>query len=48
MPQLRGFCAVIGDRFLEPRVLEGLLGGDARLGVVLEDAAQKVDELFVE
>ncbi len=48
LPDACGFGAVVGDAFFEPGVLEGLFGGDALLGVVLEDASEEVDELFVE
>ena len=33
---------------MEPGVSKGVFGGDAALGVVDEDFAEEVDELFVE
>lgn len=46
---LDGFRAVVrGGDFFEPRVLEGLLGGDAVAGVVDEDAVEEVEEVSAE
>lgn len=42
------FRAVIDETLLEPRVLQGLFGCDALLGVVDEDALKEVQELAVE
>lgn len=46
---LDGFRAVVGGgNFFEPGVLEGLLGGDAVVGVVDEDAVEEVEEVGAE
>lgn len=45
-PQRLG--AVVYDRFFEPGVFEGLFCGDAQFWVVDEDAAEEVEEVFVE
>jgi len=42
------FATIVRDRLFEPGVLESLLGRDALLGIVLEDAAEEIDELLVE
>ena len=47
-PDLVRFCAIIHERLLEPRVLQGFLGGYALLGIVHEYPSQEVKELFVE
>lgn len=44
----RSFGAIICDTLCEPVVFEGLFSGDASFRVVLEYAAEKVNELFVE
>lgn len=41
-------AVVGGGDFLEPGVLEGLLGCDAVVGVVDEDAAEEVEEVGAE
>lgn len=41
-------AVVGGGYFFEPRVLEGLLGCDAVVGVVDEDAAEEVEEVGAE
>lgn len=38
-PDPRSFCAVIRDGFLEPRMLESLLGCEALLRIVDKDTA---------
>ena len=43
-----GFCTVVHERLLKPRVLQSFLGGYALLGVVHEDTSQEVEELLVE
>lgn len=48
LPYASCFGAVIGDGLFEPSVFEGLFGGDALFGIVLEDVVEKVDELLVE
>lgn len=36
---LVGLCSVVHERFLEPRVLQSLLGRDSLLGVIHKDAS---------
>lgn len=43
-----GLGAIVDDAFLEPRMLQRFLGGDALLGVVDKDLSQQVEELPVE
>lgn len=38
---------IIDDSILEPWVLEGLFGSNANFGIIDEDAAKQVKELFV-
>lgn len=47
-PDPRCFSAVVDQAFLEPWMPEGLFRGDAFVGVVDEDFAEEVKELFVE
>ena len=46
--QFQRFGAIVTDLFIKPGVPEGFFGGDAAFGVVDEDLAEEVDELFVE
>lgn len=45
---LRRLGAIVDRAFLEPRMLESLFGGNAALGIVDENLAKEVEELFVE
>jgi hypothetical protein len=47
-PDLVSFCAIVHERFLEPGMLQGLLGGDTLLGIVDKNPSQEVEELLVE
>ena len=47
-PDSCGFSTIIGNRLLEPLMLEGLLGGKTLLGIVDEDTAEKIEELLIE
>lgn len=40
--------AIVDDGLLEPRVLEGLLGGDTILRIIDKDLLKQVEELSVE
>ena len=43
-PQPQSLSAIITNSFVEPRVLEGVFGGDATFWVVDEDFAEEVQE----
>lgn len=47
-PEPSRLGAVVLEALLEPFVLEGVLGGDALVGVVDEDLAEEGEELLVE
>jgi hypothetical protein len=42
-----GFGAIVHQPFTEPRVLQGLLGGDAAAWVVDKDTLEEIEELAV-
>lgn len=43
-----GFSPIVDERFLEPRMLQGLLGRDPLLGVVDKDLLEEVQEETIE
>lgn len=47
-PNARGFCSVIRNSFLEPWMLQCLLGRESLLRIVDENTTEKVEKLLVE